>query len=179
MSNVLIGIIGVILFIGLALAGALFLGPRFQAATLSSKASAIVAATKQVADAAAMREISEGAPAATGSVSGLAPTYLKSVPANPVNDIAENAPILLDIDGNLTGKPRYVVMGIAGAGDNHKYCVEANRQAGMANSSATQPPYLTAMPKSNAIGCFTVHGGKAADVMNGLVAGRSYVFAAF
>ena len=42
MSNVLIGIIGVILFIGLALAGALFLGPRFQAATISSKASATV-----------------------------------------------------------------------------------------------------------------------------------------
>jgi len=42
MSNVLIGIIGVILFIGLALAGALFLGPRFQESTNNSRGSAVI-----------------------------------------------------------------------------------------------------------------------------------------
>ncbi len=60
MSNVLIGIIGVILFIGLALAGALFLGPRFQEATTNSKASAQVSAMKQLADAVHMYELQEG-----------------------------------------------------------------------------------------------------------------------
>ena len=44
MSNVLIGIIGVILLIGLVLAGALFLGARFQAAADNSRASASVQA---------------------------------------------------------------------------------------------------------------------------------------
>jgi type II secretory pathway pseudopilin PulG len=60
MSNVLIGIIGVILFIGLALAGALFLGPRFQEATNNSKASANVQAMQQVIAAANMYELTNG-----------------------------------------------------------------------------------------------------------------------
>lgn len=60
MSNVLIGIIGVILFIGLALAGALFLGPRFQEATITSKSSAVVQALTQVTHAASLYEVQEG-----------------------------------------------------------------------------------------------------------------------
>ncbi len=63
MSNVLIGIIGVILFIGLALAGALFLGPRFQEATTNSKAAASVQIMKQIADAANLYTVQEGTPA--------------------------------------------------------------------------------------------------------------------
>lgn len=60
MSNVLIGIIGVILFIGLALAGALFLGPRFQEATINSKASAAHQALSQMTHAANLYEVQEG-----------------------------------------------------------------------------------------------------------------------
>src|SRR3546814_7999702 len=60
MSNVLIGIIGVILFIGLAIAGALFLGPRFQESTNNSSASASVQAVSQIASAANMFEVQEG-----------------------------------------------------------------------------------------------------------------------
>jgi hypothetical protein len=60
MSNVLIGIIGVILFIGLALAGALFLGPRFQEATISSKAAKTVQATAQVANAMSLYSTESG-----------------------------------------------------------------------------------------------------------------------
>ena len=82
MSNVLIGIIGVILFIGLALAGALFLGPRFQQATLNSKASAILQATKQVSDAAQMYRIQEGqtVPIVTGMADLIGKGYLKAQP---------------------------------------------------------------------------------------------------
>lgn len=57
MSNVLIGIIGVILFIGLALAGALFLGPRFQDSTNNSKAAAVVQTMTQLANASNMYRI--------------------------------------------------------------------------------------------------------------------------
>jgi type II secretory pathway pseudopilin PulG len=82
MSNVLIGIIGVILFIGLALAGALFLGPRFQEATQNSKASAVVQATKQVADAANLYRIQEGTSLGTTELSLLQSRgYVKSVPS--------------------------------------------------------------------------------------------------
>src|SRR3546814_17765989 len=64
MSNVLIGIIGVILFIGLALAGALFLGPRFQESPHNSRASSSVQEVSQIASAANIFEGHEGPTAA-------------------------------------------------------------------------------------------------------------------
>jgi hypothetical protein len=85
MSNVLIGIIGVILFIGLALAGALFLGPRFQDSTQNSKASAAVQAVSQVSSAANLYRTQEGGTLLTGNLDVLKNGgYLKSVPSNPI-----------------------------------------------------------------------------------------------
>jgi hypothetical protein len=82
MSNVLIGIIGVILFIGLALAGALFLGPRFQESTNVAKASAFVSQGKQIADAMNMYRLQEGQNVPINMpIDNLVGTYLKSVPA--------------------------------------------------------------------------------------------------
>jgi hypothetical protein len=84
MSNVLIGIIGVILFIGLALAGALFLGPRFQESTNNSKASAAIQAVTQVTQASDMYQAQEGksyTDVMLNGIDSLAPNYLKSVPA--------------------------------------------------------------------------------------------------
>ena len=60
MSSVLIGIIGVILFIGLALAGALFLGPRFQESSNTSKAAAATQAVQLVANAISLRNADSG-----------------------------------------------------------------------------------------------------------------------
>ena len=83
MSNVLIGIIGVILFIGLALAGALFLGPRFQEATTNSDASAVMAGIHQVAMAAEMLRVQEGVSTLTiANDSALTSGYLKNRPNN-------------------------------------------------------------------------------------------------
>ena len=82
MSNVLIGIIGVILFIGLALAGALFLGPRFQESTNTSKAAANVQAAQQITNAIDMYRIQEGKPIDLSYYPGnLEGTYLKSMPS--------------------------------------------------------------------------------------------------
>jgi len=84
MSNVLIGIIGVILFIGLALAGALFLGPRFQQATSNSDAAAVMTSIKQAIDGAEMWRIQEGRTyIPSTNTAFLTPGYLKSVPVNP------------------------------------------------------------------------------------------------
>ncbi len=84
MSNVLIGIIGVILFIGLALAGALFLGPRFQEATVSSQASAMTASLKQAVDAANLWRLNEGNQRiAQQDTTFLVPGYLKTELINP------------------------------------------------------------------------------------------------
>jgi hypothetical protein len=108
MSNVLIGIIGVILFIGLALAGALFLGPRFQEATLNSKASATVQAVSQIVNAIELRNVSGGAPttAAPDSLGRLeSEGWLKSIPSNPSGG---EAIFLHDKTANTTG-PAYIV----------------------------------------------------------------------
>ena len=89
MSNVLIGIIGVILFIGLALAGALFLGPRFQQASASSQGAAVMTSLKQVADAGELWKTQEGRSFLPASGTGfLVPGYLKSAPGNPSPDAA-------------------------------------------------------------------------------------------
>jgi hypothetical protein len=83
MSNVLIGIIGVILFIGLALAGALFLGPRFQEATNNSKASYVSTAIAQSKNAIDMYRVNEGTPLKVGAFTALLDGgYMKSRPSN-------------------------------------------------------------------------------------------------
>ena len=83
MSNVLIGIIGVILFIGLALAGALILGDDFRTASNSSQAAALMSQIKQATDAADMRQLKLGV-GTTPSIETdfLVPRFLKSPAVN-------------------------------------------------------------------------------------------------
>jgi hypothetical protein len=92
MSNVLIGIIGVILFIGLALAGALILGDDFRTASSSSQAATLMAQMKQAADAADMRKLKLGlqwTPSITTDF--LAPRFLKVEASNPTS-LARSSP---------------------------------------------------------------------------------------
>jgi hypothetical protein len=130
MSNVLIGIIGVILFIGLALAGALFLGPRFQESTNNSKASAAVQAVSQVSSAANMANVQNGTAVQAGAVSGLASSgFLKSVPSNPTNSDAAAIPTLVTNAGAITGDAGYAVMPLGtNAGP---ICAAIAKQSGM------------------------------------------------
>ena len=125
MSNVLIGIIGVILFIGLALAGALFLGPRFQEATLNSKASATVQAVSQIAHAAELRNISTGAPLTSSSdaIDKLSTEgWLKSVPSNPSGGTGL---FLQAIDGSTTAGTAHIVVAVLPRTANSKALCEA------------------------------------------------------
>jgi len=103
MSNVLIGVIGVILFVGLALAGALFLGQRFRDSTNGNKAATVQAQLKQVTDAASMARLKTGRPVLVGEVgiySPLMPRFLKTPPSNPVRPGASF--FLIDEDGGQT-----------------------------------------------------------------------------
>jgi hypothetical protein len=83
MSNVLIGIIGVILFIGLALAGALILGDDFRSASAASQAASLMSQLKQAADAADMRKLKLGV-AYTPAIETdfLVPRFLKTPAVN-------------------------------------------------------------------------------------------------
>ena len=126
MSNVLIGIIGVILFIGLALAGALFLGPRFQEATVNSKASAQMAGLKQVADAVNMYRIQEGRddlPQNSGAVqtSLVSARYMKA----PFVDASGKG---VEIWYSTTaGNRRHILLGQ----QDQNLCTAVNRQYGV------------------------------------------------
>jgi hypothetical protein len=86
MSNVLIGIIGVILFIGLALAGALILGDDFKSASNASQAAALMSQMKQAADAAEMRRLKTGV-GSTPSIETdfLVSRFLKTPAINPTS----------------------------------------------------------------------------------------------
>lgn len=115
MSNVLIGIIGVILFIGLALAGALFLGPRFQESANNSKAAATAQAVKQISDAAAMRRTDTGAvlPSRTAALDAsdalVTEGFLKAIPQLPITG-ASGPYIINEATGDWNGLPANMVV---------------------------------------------------------------------
>jgi hypothetical protein len=150
MSNVLIGIIGVILFIGLALAGALFLGPRFQESTNNSKGSAAVQAVSQVASAANMYNVQEGGTITNGDLTAtndlVAKSYLKSVPGNP------NGTGVIKIAGTA---PNQVVTMVI---DSDSVCQAIARQSGQTlGGTATAPASPTTAPTSPT-GCYSNAG---------------------
>ncbi len=137
MSNVLIGIIGVILFIGLALAGALFLGPRFQQSVAQSKASAVSGQVAQVASAVALRGLT------TGSVQKareetlpvvVADGYLKSMPVNAF-DSSQGFKVG-DVTGSYTDNQiMYVFTNIGMSEAAKAACTMIERNAGVADPS--------------------------------------------
>jgi len=141
MSNVLIGIIGVILFIGLALAGALFLGPRFQDSSTDSKAAAVTQQLKQVADAASLYTIQEGnlPPTENDGIPALvAAGYLKTAPSNPITGqryVVSGSPS----DGINKAKMIYTLIGEGEIGK--KVCLMIQRQSGGPVSEVENPEY--------------------------------------
>jgi len=152
MSNVLIGIIGVILFIGLALAGALFLGPRFQESTIDSKAAASVQALSQMANAANMYRLQEGRPFQSGYIKPLADSgYMKTIPSNPV-DIGGGFDARTSGGGVFEGDAAVIGMGVGQGDTASKICSSIARQAGQTLVDGLAPT-VTAYP-SNPIGCF-------------------------
>ncbi len=92
MSNVLIGIIGVILFIGLALAGALILGDDFRTATSDTQAAATAAQLQQVTAAVNMWKLKTGQSIVPNqSTAFLVPRFLKVQAVNPTKAGRANA----------------------------------------------------------------------------------------
>lgn len=162
MSNVLIGIIGVILFIGLALAGALFLGPRFQESTNNSKASAVVQAVSQVSAAVNMRDASTGTrmnpsgpPGDVGTL--VSEGYLKTVPANAAR--SGTAPVLMMAagSGQDIAPASHVVMGL---GSNEAICRAIARQTSTPQPDAETFVAAASMPGTS--GCIRASNSNGA-----------------
>ena len=171
MANVLIGIIGVILFIGLALAAVLFLGPQFQQATNNSKGSAAVQVTAQVAQAANLAYEQTGTQmtaAADVTAQLVTPGYLKVVPTNPV--VAANVPQMMTTAGVVaTGNANVAVLNI---GTNDQICTQVGIQTGQLATSATAPASGTSFPTAPVSGCIKAATGAGA----GMTVGNDYVF---
>jgi hypothetical protein len=132
MSNVLIGIIGVILFIGLALAGALFLGEDFMNASASSEASAQISTGRQIMNAVAMHDLKTGstlgyrrADGERTNLSDLKPRFLKD--GSPSNGW----------HFHLSGRGRiYAAKDLTNTSENRRVCFEIQRQAGQISHNA-------------------------------------------
>ena len=156
MSNVLIGIIGVILFIGLALAGALFLGPRFQESANTSKASAISSSIAQVAQAVEMYRLQEGreAPAST-TLTAIVPGYLKTMPSTGGMGTANW--YSLDDDGDPAGKPTWILLSVVddGTGRAKSACAAVAKNAGTATAAGLAP--ILQKP-TGSFGCYQYDG---------------------
>ncbi len=150
MSNVLIGIIGVILFIGLALAGALYLGGSFTDASNQRRASQISMALSQTAQAASLFSLQNGSPLPNrlDSVDLLiASRYLKARPTNPT--AASNYPIVVDRFGNLNDeRPAFAIMYL-GQGENAlKACIAFEKASG--NTDRLNPDVMRTEVEFNA-----------------------------
>ena len=77
MSNVLFGLIGVIIFIGLAIAGAVVLGAEFTRSSAATKATRYISELDQIAQAANMYELKTGRRLpATSHTALLSPRFL-------------------------------------------------------------------------------------------------------
>jgi hypothetical protein len=161
MSNVLIGIIGVILFIGLALAGALFLGPRFQQATANSKAAATVQAISQVARALELYEVQEGRQYVAGTTSTLISAgYMKAPIPNPMNP--EWMVDTRGLDGvSGSGPAGVAAVGAYQTGNNVQACAAIARQSGQTLKADGSPPDGGPTLPTQTQGCFVNAGGWA------------------
>lgn len=149
MSNVLIGIIGVILFIGLALAGALILGDDFLTASRSSKISATTAQLKQVVDAVNLYNLKTGSRlmpdqynANEGAI--LRPRFLSTRPKNVLGTV----PIYLLDEFGRSDKPAYVAIALLPRDPSSKATCE--EIAAMYGKPIEDAYYV--MPKSG-VGC--------------------------
>ena len=128
MGNVIVGIMAVILFIGLAAAGAVYLGGGITGARASTNAARIIAGLQQVAGATRMyAQKSKGAhlpndPTAVPTL--LAGGFLRSTPTNPISG-AENSAYVTDSSGQQgSTRPTFVQMTLGGDDTSMRACIE-------------------------------------------------------
>jgi hypothetical protein len=148
MANVLIGIIGVILFIGLALAGASFLGPRFNEAQANTKASQISEAISQSVAAYKLRKAQTGAGVKVGYWTDLTNEgYMKDRPLN-VFVRGDNG----DITGGVETKFMLVSSFAEPSTASDSACVSFARLTDMSTANTVQT--LAGPPANKRAGCF-------------------------
>lgn len=170
MSQMFIGIIGIIVVVGLALAGAIFFGEQFQQSRSRARAAAALAVTSEIAFAAEAALAAEGGRILAGAditAQLVTPGYLKAVPVNPL--IEANVPRLMSETGLLTGRADAAVIDLGSGAE--VVCRQVGIQSGQLLASATVAATSINIPNSNS-GCFRALSGGGA----GLTAGNHYAY---
>ena len=144
MSNVLIGIVGVILFVGLALASATFFGPVVKDSIADAKAGGIVRVLTATSNAVVIRNremetITQGS--ADSSV--LVPNFLSDIPVNP---ISQNPVMMVDETFRPVADARFVVSLMRSSDEDE--CAYLN----FAGGGARSVPTMNATP-TRRLGC--------------------------
>jgi hypothetical protein len=163
-SNVIIGIIGVILFIGLALAGASFLGGTLTDGRTQSDVAQIMTSGQQMAVATRLYRVKTGSQlpnTLNNPATLISADMLKAVPGNPI--VPANTPFTVDQTGSLTAqRPGYVLMYLGQGERAYNACIEIEIQAGSTDRLApgtmqTTIAFLSRATRSK-IGCHRNQG---------------------
>jgi len=173
LSSVLIGIIGIALFMGIAIGSAVFLGPRFEDAQSQSLGSTSVQAVSNVAAAVSSFRMATG----YGYGPGLENTqklvdggYLRSVPSNPV--ATGRDPQIVGSNGldysatpaaqQSSWSPKFVYMSI---GTDRFVCDQVLRMLGYMSSGDSMNPNTTYDPSvggdQRPAGCFRTNAASS------------------
>ncbi len=132
MSNVIIGIIGVILFIGLAIAGSVYLGDGVLDARASTRAATVVGGIQQVAAGVKIYQTRNRALMPnTGDTSAflINARVLKMAPVNPL--MPSNAPYTTDAVGvRNSSRVAWVIMDLGQSEEALRACGEIERSFG-------------------------------------------------
>jgi hypothetical protein len=167
MSNVLIGIIGVILFIGLALAGALILGDDFKTSKSTTEAAAIMQQMAQVSAGYDMYRLKLGRPpvVTTGfahergrlMIDAMIPRFIKSQPVT-IRAAGGSNWFFVDETGAYSDKPTLLMYNVVADGGPAKdLCDAIAQQSGMADA-AGKAPTLPKPPLDRQQGCYSFEG---------------------
>lgn len=136
MSNVIIGIIGVILFIGLAVAGATILGRDFMTASASTDAATVSSHLQQFAQGVQVLKVRRGVilPGTTSSNLGNVLVTNKALEEVPVNPVFASPYYGADINGGATtGELRIVFTSLGTSRQARDTCYAIEEAAGNAN----------------------------------------------
>jgi uncharacterized membrane protein YbaN (DUF454 family) len=139
MSNVIIGIIGVILFIGLAAAGATILGSDFMQASASTRAATVVAHLQQYSQAVNVLRVRRAitVQSSVGTNLGnvlVSNNALEEVPVNPI--VPGSAYVAANRTGGSTGDIGTVFTDLGNSKMARDTCFEIETQAGNTNAAA-------------------------------------------
>lgn len=137
MSNVIIGIIGVILFIGLAVAGATILGRDFMTASASTSAATVSSHLQQMAQGVQVLKARRGVTIAASAGGTLGNTLVswKALEEVPVNPITPANPYYASNDAGVgaTTPMEYILVNLGSSQKARDTCFAIEEQAGNAD----------------------------------------------